>query len=30
MQLLVKGRRNNRKVYHAIGHGYTTGVSKWF
>ncbi len=22
--------RNNKKVYHAIGHGYTTGMSKWF
>ena len=22
--------RNNRKVYHAIGKGYTTGMSRWF
>lgn len=22
--------KNNRKIYHAIGHGYTTGMSKWF
>ena len=22
--------KNNKKVFHAIGHGYTTGMSKWF
>ena len=22
--------KNNKKVYHAIGRGYTTGMSKWF
>lgn len=22
--------RNNRKVYHAVGKGYTTGMSRWF
>ena len=27
---LTESVKNNKKVYHAVGKGYTTGMSKWF